>query len=137
MKGKIIGYWVTTALTALLFAFGGVTDILRSPQVLEGLSHLGYAPYFALVIGVWKVLAVPAILVPKFPRLKEWAYAGLVFDLTGASASHFFSGDPPGKWITPLVLIGLVAGSWALRPASRKLADNPPAAPKATEAPSA
>src|SRR5882672_12966923 len=69
--------------------------------------------------GAWKVLSVPALLAPRLPRLKEWAYAGIFFDLTGAAASHAFSGDPPGRIATPLLLLLIAAMSWALRPSSR------------------
>ncbi len=122
MKARNIGYWVTTGLLAAAFAAGGVGDLTRSPDMIAGMAHLGYPAYLLLVLGVWKVLGAGAILAPGLPRLKEWAYAGMVFDLTGAAASHAFSGDPAGKVIPPLVLCGLVAASWALRPDSRKLA---------------
>jgi hypothetical protein len=74
-----------------------------------------------IILGLWKVAGAGAILLPRTPLLKEWAYAGIVFDLTGAAASHAFSGDPPSNVITPLVILGLAAASWALRPASRRL----------------
>lgn len=120
-RGKTIGYWVTTGLVAAAFLSGGLGDLSRAPQVAAGMTALGYPLYFVSILGVWKVLGAVAILVPRFPRLKEWAYAGIVFDLTGASASHAFSGDPAGKVITPLVLLGIAAASWALRPSSRVL----------------
>lgn len=120
-RGKTIGYWVTTGLTAAAFLSGGAGDLSRAPQVLEGMHALGYPAYFATILGIWKVLGGVAILAPRFPRLKEWAYAGIAFDLTGAAASHAFSGDPAPKVITPLVLLGIAAASWALRPDSRKL----------------
>jgi hypothetical protein len=80
---------------------------------------LGYPPYLLIILGGWKLLSAPALLAPGLPRLKEWAYAGIFFDLTGAAASHAFSGDPTGKVATPLVLLLTAATSWALRPASR------------------
>ncbi len=120
MKTKAIGYWVATGLTGFAFLAGGAMDLSRSPQVLEGLAHLGYPGYFAVILGAWKVAGAVAILAPRFPRLKEWAYAGMVFDLTGAAISHAASGDDAGKIITPLVLLAIVAASWALRPESRR-----------------
>jgi hypothetical protein len=120
--GKKVGYWITTGLIALAFLAGGAGDLSRGPEMVEGMAHLGYAPYFLLILGVWKVLAVPALLAPKLPRLKEWAYAGIVFDLTGASLSHAASGDAAGKVITPLVILAIAVASWALRPESRRLA---------------
>ncbi|MDC3955244.1 DoxX family protein [Polyangium jinanense] len=121
-KARTIGYWAATGLLAFAFAAGGVGDLSGAPQVLEGMTHLGYPAYFATILGVWKVLGAVALLAPRFPRLKEWAYAGIFFDLTGAAASHAASGDPAGKVITPLVLVAIAAASWALRPESRKLA---------------
>jgi uncharacterized membrane protein YphA (DoxX/SURF4 family) len=121
-KARNIGYWVATGLLGLAFLAGGAGDLSRSPQVLEGMAHLGYPVYFATILGVWKVLGAVALLAPRFPRLKEWAYAGIFFDLTGASISHAASGDDAGKVITPLVLLAIAAASWALRPESRKLA---------------
>ncbi|MDI1446055.1 DoxX family protein [Polyangium sp. 6x1] len=120
-KARTIGYWVATGLLGFAFAAGGIGDLSGSPEILEGMAHLGYPAYFATILGVWKVLGAVALLVPRFPRLKEWAYAGIFFDLTGAAASHAVSGDPAGKVITPLVLLGIAAASWALRPESRKL----------------
>ena len=121
MNGKTIGYWVTTGLIALAFGFGGFADLSRGPEMVEGMTKLGYPVYFMVILGLWKVLAVPALLAPKLPRLKEWAYAGIAFDLTGAAFSHAAAGDAAGKVITPLVILAIAVASWALRPASRKL----------------
>jgi uncharacterized membrane protein YphA (DoxX/SURF4 family) len=89
--------------------------------VMEGMTQLGYPAYFVLILGVWKVLGGVAVLIPRFPLLKEWAYAGMLFDLSGASASHASVGDPAAKIATPLIILGIVATSWALRPESRKV----------------
>jgi uncharacterized membrane protein YphA (DoxX/SURF4 family) len=122
MNTRGAAYWTTTLLTALLICFGGgLGDLLRYEGTVQGMAALGYPAYFASILGAWKVLAGLALLAPRFPRLKEWAYAGIVFDLTGAAASHASVGDPAAKVITPLVLLGVVAASWALRPASRRL----------------
>ncbi len=88
MKTRLIAYWITTALTAFVFVAGGATDLARPDALMAGMNSLGYPPYFVLILGVWKILGGVAILVPGTPRLKEWAYAGMVFDLTGAAASH-------------------------------------------------
>jgi uncharacterized membrane protein YphA (DoxX/SURF4 family) len=127
MNKRTIGYWVSTGLVALAFGFGGVMDFLAPPEVVEGLAHLGYPAYFAKILGVWKVLGTAAILAPGLPRLKEWAYAGMIFDLTAASVSHAASGDDLGKILVPLVIAAIVMTSWALRPASRTLAASPSA----------
>jgi uncharacterized membrane protein YphA (DoxX/SURF4 family) len=116
-----IAYWLATGLTAFVFLSGGVADLARPGFVMEGMTHLGYPAYFVAVLGAWKVLGGVAVLVPGLPRLKEWAYAGMAFDLTGAAASHAAVGDPAGKAIAPLVILGIVLASWALRPEGRRL----------------
>jgi uncharacterized membrane protein YphA (DoxX/SURF4 family) len=123
MKTRRIAYWLTTALTAFVFLSGGVADIARPDFLMEGMTDLGYPAYFVLILGVWKVLGGIAVLAPRLPRLKEWAYAGMVFDLTGAAASHAAVGEPASKIAAPLVLSGIVMASWALRPEGRKLRD--------------
>ena len=116
MNKRQIAYWITTALASLAFFAGGFSDLFGAAAVVEGLRHLGYPAYFATILGVWKVLGAAALLAPVPPRLKEWAYAGMFFDLTGAAASHAFVGDGAGPVLTPLVVLGLVMASWALRP---------------------
>jgi uncharacterized membrane protein YphA (DoxX/SURF4 family) len=128
MQPKVIAYWITTALLGLAFAAGGFMDLSRGPEVLEGLAKLGYPAYLASILGVWKLLAAPAVLLPGLPRLKEWAYAGMFFDLTGAAASHAAVSDPAANVITPLVLAVLLVASWKLRPASRVLGTLPTSA---------
>jgi uncharacterized membrane protein YphA (DoxX/SURF4 family) len=122
MKTKNIAYWATTGIVALAFAAGGVFDMSRAPDVVAGMAHLGYPAYFAMLLGAWKLLGALAILAPRLPRLKEWAYAGMLFDLTGAAVSHTAVGDPVGKVLTPLIILGFVIASWALRPQSRTVA---------------
>jgi hypothetical protein len=121
MNAQKIGYWICTALIVLAFLSGGVVDLMRSPQALEGMRHLGYPAYFMLILGTWKVLGAITISVPRLALVKEWAYAGIIFDLTGASASHFASGDDAFHILVPLVLVAIAVASWKLRPASRKL----------------
>ncbi|MEY4512153.1 MAG: hypothetical protein RLZZ450_4275 [Pseudomonadota bacterium] len=121
MKPKLIAYWITTALVAFVFVGGGTMDLLGSAEVIAGMAALGYPAYFATILGVWKVLGAGAVLVPGLPRVKEWAYAGMFFDLTGAAISHASVSDPAGKVITPLVITALLIASWRLRPASRVL----------------
>jgi hypothetical protein len=116
-----IAYWLTTGLTAFVFLSGGVADLARPDSVMEGMTHLGYPAYFVTILGAWKVLGGVAVLAPRLPRLKEWAYAGMAFDLTGAAASHAAVGDPAGKVVVPLVILGIVMASWALRPECRRL----------------
>ncbi len=129
MKVRNAGYWLSTALVALALAVGGAFDLVQSKQALEGLAQLGYPAYFAIVLGAWKLLGALAIVAPRLPLLKEWAYAGIVFDLSGAAFSHAAVGDGLDKLIPPLVLLGLAVASWALRPADRTLAATRRAAP--------
>jgi uncharacterized membrane protein YphA (DoxX/SURF4 family) len=122
------GYWTTTILIALAFLSGGAAYLGRAEFAASGLAELGYPPYFITILGVWKVLGALAILAPRLPRLKEWAYAGIAFDLTGAAFSHAAFGHPAAKMIAPLVLLGITVASWTLRPPSRKLGASIPQA---------
>jgi uncharacterized membrane protein YphA (DoxX/SURF4 family) len=117
---RIIAYWVTTVIIAAEFAVGGVMDILRLPPFFEILRHLGYPGYFSVILGCWKVLGAVAVLAPRFSRLKEWAYAGMFFNMTGAAASHLAVGDPPVTLVAPIIFTGLVIASWVLRPSGRR-----------------
>jgi len=125
---KRIVYWVATTLIGLETLAGGVTDLMRGrtsvvsgPFVLDVITHLGYPPYFLMILGTWKVLGGIVLFAPGLPRLKEWAYAGIVFELTGAAASWVLHGDPGDEWTAPIVLTGLAVVSWALRPSGRVL----------------
>jgi hypothetical protein len=118
---KNIAYWVTTILGPASFVIGGTLFLMRKEQAVATLAHLGYPSYVASILGVWKLLGAIAIVIPRFPRLKEWAYAGFCFDLTGAAVSRAIVGDSVVDIAAPLVFLALVVASWALRPASRKL----------------
>jgi uncharacterized membrane protein YphA (DoxX/SURF4 family) len=119
-QGRNVAYWITTVILAAEFAIGGVMDILRLPPFFAILKHLGYPSYFCVILGVWKVLGAVAVLAPRFPRLKEWAYAGMFFAMTGAAASHLAVGDPAVTLVAPITFTGLVVASWALRPLARR-----------------
>jgi hypothetical protein len=121
VKAKTIGYWVTTVLIALLIGSGGIMQVMQRPDAVAGITRLGYPVYFVILLGVWKILGVIAIVAPRFPRVKEWAYAGIVFDLTGATVSHAASGSSAGNVIGPMLFAVLALASWALRPQSRTL----------------
>lgn len=124
MKAKIIAYWITTALVASFIGSGGVVQMAFERGNVDGKVLLGYPLYFFHILGFWKVLGAIAILVPRFPRLKEWAYAGIFFDLTGAAASCAAVGGY-GVYafhiLAPLFLAVLAVASWALRPESRTI----------------
>jgi uncharacterized membrane protein len=119
-RRRIIAYWVTTVIIAVEFTVGGVMEILRLSPFFAILKHLGYPGYFSVILGVWKVLAAVAVLVPRYPRLKEWAYAGMFFSMTGAAVSHLALVDPAVALVAPIIFTGLVVASWALRPLARR-----------------
>ena len=123
MKTRTIAYWSMTILVAFPIGSGGVAQIAQYLGNPHGVVPvLGYPMYFFAILGVWKTLGAIAILVPRFPLLKEWAYAGIFFDLTGAAASCALSGGYGAYGfhvIAPLIITGFCVASWALRPDSR------------------
>jgi uncharacterized membrane protein YphA (DoxX/SURF4 family) len=123
MNTKLVAYWVTTALVAFFIGSGGAAELAQVPGNVEGLAALGYPAYFVMLIGLWKVLGAVAVLVPRFPRLKEWAYAGMFFNMTGAAVSTVvvFGSDEGWHVVVQLLMAALVVTSWALRPPSRVL----------------
>lgn len=121
MKNKII-YWVATLWLSLGMMSSAVVQILKMPpEGVESMIRLGYPVYFLTILGVWKILGVIAILAPKLPLLKEWAYAGFFFVMSGALISHLAMGDPFSEVFPSLLLLTLTVLSWYFRPASRKL----------------
>lgn len=116
-KGWKVLYWMSTILASLAFAGIGVANLVHIPKIAEGLLHLGYPPYFGMILGSWELLGSIAIIVPVLPRLKEWAYAGMFFTLTGAALSHAATGDSVGHILAPLALLIPVMTSWVLQPA--------------------
>ncbi len=125
MKTRSTAYWIATGLVAFFIGSGGVAQVWQFKANPHGVvPELGYPMYFFAILGVWKVLGALAILAPRFPRLKEWAYAGIFFDLTGAAASCAAVGGY-GAYdfhvLAPLILAGFTGVSWALRPESRIL----------------
>ncbi len=113
MKKTKIAYWVFTILLAALMGIGSIPDMMSSPDAVALVcTHLGYPNYLLPFLGVAKLLGIIAILVPGFPRIKEWAYAGLTFDLTGATFSTISVGDPASKWAFFIIGFILIAGSY-------------------------
>jgi uncharacterized membrane protein YphA (DoxX/SURF4 family) len=115
-RSRTIVYWTATLLLGTEVIVGGVLALIRYPPYVAVLGHLGYPLYFMTIIGVWYTLAGVALLAPRFPRIKEWAYAGLVINYTGAAASHLAMGDGFGALIAPTIFTGLAIASCALRP---------------------
>jgi hypothetical protein len=125
---RSIAYWLFTVVAAFELAAGALWDLLHIEFVRVVLVHLGYPLYLLIILGVWRIPGAIALLIPRFPRLKEWAYAGAFFDFTGAAASHVLVGDRAGQWAPPLVFAAFTLLSWALRPVSRRLPNLTPAA---------
>jgi len=121
MSGRAIVYWVTTAFVVFNILAGGLAELAQLQGNAEGMRALGYPLYVMMILGTWKVLGSVALLVPRFPRLKEWAYAGIFFNMSGAAISHILVGDEAwhAYYTSSLAIVTLV--SWALRPESRTL----------------
>jgi hypothetical protein len=124
-KTRRIIYWIMTVLVAFPIGSGGIAQVMQYFASPHGVVPvLGYPMYFFAILGFWKFFGALTILVPGFPRLKEWAYAGIFFDLTGAAASCALSGGYGAYGfhvIAPLIITGFMLASWALRPPSRTL----------------
>jgi len=105
-------YWIVTGLMAAFMLMASIPDILRIPQAVDLFRHLGYPTYLLPFLGIAKTLGVITIVAPGVFWLKEWAYAGLIFDLIGALYSHLAVGDPPSAWAFPLIGLLLVIGSY-------------------------
>ncbi len=124
---KII-YWISTIWLALGMLSTGTVQLLRmkaegavSPPGVYGITHLGYPIYFLTILGVWKILGVIAVLLPKFALIKEWAYAGFFFAMSGAIFSHIAVGDSMSEIFPSLLLLILTVVSWYFRPENRKI----------------
>ena len=121
-KTRLIIYWIATALLSFGMLTSGLSQIFHAKAMIDLITPLGYPPYFLYIIGVWKVLGVIAILVPGLKLVKEWAYAGFFFVMTGAFISHLACCDYNFKaLIGPFMQTVFVILSWYLRPASRRI----------------
>lgn len=119
-RNKII-YWITTGFLAFGMTAGGVQQLFQIGEYVEIVSQLGYPIYLLSILGFWKILGVIAVLVPKFPIVKEWAYAGFFFAMSGAAASHITVGQLFTEAIPSLILLIMTVASWYFRPADRKI----------------
>lgn len=119
-RNKII-YWIATVWLALGMTATGIVQLLQTEDEVAKMAQLGYPKYVLTIIGVWKILGVVVLLLPKFPLLKEWVYAGFVFTMTGAVFSHIAAHSSTSEIFGPLLLLALTAVSWYFRPANRKL----------------
>lgn len=122
-RNKII-YWIATLWLALGMLSTGAVQLLKAKAGAGGVdsvTHLGYPTYFLTILGIWKILGVVAMLIPKFPLLKEWAYAGFFFAMSGAIFSHLVSGSAVVEILPSVLLLVLTIVSWYFRPADRKV----------------
>ena len=119
-RNKII-YWVSTLWLALGMTSTGIVQVIKMKEEVELFTRLGYPAYFLTILGIWKILGVVTVLIPKFPILKEWAYAGFFFAMSGAVFSHFTSGSEAKEYFGPVLLIILTVVSWYFRPEDRKV----------------
>lgn len=115
MNSRII-YVTSTAILVLEIMVGAFMDLAHLPYVVQDVRSIGYPNYVLYIVGIWKVLAVFALLWPRLPRLREWAYAGVFFEMSGAAASHVLVGDPIGKYAAPVAFTFLTLVSWWLQP---------------------
>ncbi|WP_353145829.1 DoxX family protein [Chryseobacterium sp.] len=119
-RTKII-YWIFTLWMALGMVSTALVQLMKNKDELENFTYLGYPAYLMTIIGVWKLLGIIAILIPKRLLLKEWAYAGFFFVMSGAVISHLIMGDTAGRTFPAVLLLTLVIISWYFRPANRKI----------------
>lgn len=120
-KAKKITYWIATLWLALGMTSTGIVQVMKTQEEITLMTTLGYPLYLLTILGVWKLLGVVAVLSPRFPLIKEWAYAGFFFNMSGAIISHAFMGGSALDFFGPSLLLVLTALSWYMRPADRKL----------------
>ena len=119
-RNKII-YWITTLWLALGMVSTGIVQLIKTKEEVNLMEHIDFPLYFLPLIGIWKILGVIAVLIPKFPLLKEWAYSGFFFVMSGAVYSHLVNGDGVKEFFGPILLIILTIVSWYFRPSDRKM----------------
>ncbi|RKN70577.1 DoxX family protein [Paenibacillus ginsengarvi] len=122
--GRTVAYWIVTIVLAFSIALSGIGQLMRYGGNVDLVTDIGFPLYITNILGTWKLLGVITIVIPGFPRLKEWAYSGIFFLMTGAALSHVFAhdyGDGGFHVILPLFYAALGIASWALRPKSRRL----------------
>lgn len=119
-KVKKIIYWIATLWLSLGMTSTGIVQLMKMKEETEMMKQLGYPDYFLTLLGTWKILGVIAILVPKFPMVKEWVYAGFFFAMSGALFSHAAVGGDAKDFFGPALLLLLTGISWYFRPTDRK-----------------
>lgn len=119
-RNKII-YWVSTIWLASAMLASGVQQLFHTKGFVDIIIPLGYPMYFLTILGVWKILGVVAVLIPKYPLLKEWAYAGFFFTMSGAAISHIAVGGSLVEIVPAMTLLIMIVASWYFRPADKKI----------------
>lgn len=119
-KSNKIIYWISTVWLALGMVSTGIVQLIKMKEDVDNITRLGYPVYLLIILGICKILGVVAVLIPKFPLLKEWAYAGFFFAMSGAVISHLLSGNGAKELFGPTLLLILTVVSWYFRPADRK-----------------
>lgn len=120
-KRNNIVYWIATAWLSLGMLSTGLVQVLQVEENIQPIRALGYPAYFLVLLGIWKILGVVAVLLPRMPLVKEWAYAGFFFAMSGAAISHLVSGSPLSEIFPSLLLLALTILSWYFRPSTRQL----------------
>src|SRR5215469_75905 len=115
LNGRLI-YIACTAILVMEIVAGAVMDLAQFPYVVREVRSIGYPTYVLYIVGAWKVLAVGPLVWPRLPRLREWAYAGVFFEMSGAVASHVLVGNPMGRYGVPLAFTLLTLVSWRFQP---------------------
>ncbi len=120
-KSNKIIYWISTLWLALGMLSSGIVQLFQVKEGVDFILKMGYPAFFLTILSVWKILGVVVVLIPKFPLLKEWAYAGFFFAMSGAVFSHIASGSPVSEIFPALFSLVLIVVSWYFRPADRKI----------------
>lgn len=120
-RGRKITYWIFTVWLALGLVSSGIVQLIKIEDETKMFANLGYPVYLLTFLGISKLLAMVAVVVPKFPMVKEWAYAGIAFTMLGALYSHVLVGDPFGEIFPPILFLIITFMSWYFRPADRKV----------------
>jgi hypothetical protein len=121
-RTRKIVYWIATLWLALGMTSTAIVQLIRQQESVDAVARLGYPAYLLTILAVWKLLGVVAVLIPRTPLLKEWAYAGFFFAMSGAAISHIISGDPFGEIFPSVLLLILTLVSWYFRPVDRTIA---------------
>ena len=122
MRTTPISDWIATIWLSLGMLSTGIVQLLKMDQDVARMADLNYPVYLLTLLGIWKIVGVIAVLIPKFPILKEWAYAGFFFAMSGALFSHIMSESPASEIFPSLLLLVLTVVSWYFRPESRRVA---------------